>query len=101
MARRVSSREAQNRFGELLRTVVHTKEPVIVERHGKPYAEVIAPELVEEFQREAGRDWAVFEGGWQRNAAIDPDEVYRDVTEVVEAVRREWYERAQAAQRRC
>jgi hypothetical protein len=41
------------------------------------------------------RFWQAVERIGARNADKDPDEVYREVTEVVEEVRRERYERSQ------
>jgi hypothetical protein len=45
------------------------------------------------------RFWKVVEEIGQRNADKDPDEVMRLVTEVVEEVRQEQYERDQCAKR--
>lgn len=62
----------------------------------------IAPKL-EGTKREAReRAWAIIEQIGERNADKDPDEVLRDVTEVVEEVRRELYdeERRTAPDRR-
>ena len=39
------------------------------------------------------RAWTAIERIGERNADLDPDEVYKHVTEVVEEVRRERYER--------
>ena len=47
------------------------------------------------------RFWKVVEEIGERNADKDPDEVMRVVTEVVEEVRQERYEREQWAKRGC
>ncbi len=59
MERVVSATEARIRFGELMRRVVESQEPVIVERGGEPHVVVIA---VDEYERlKAARQ----EGNWR------------------------------------
>ena len=54
---------------------------------------VVTPDSDEQADREIReRVWAAIERIGERNADKDPDEVLRDVTEVVEEVRRELYE---------
>lgn len=48
MKRVVSATEARIRFGELIRRVVEEREPVLVERGGKPYVVLLS---VEEYER--------------------------------------------------
>jgi len=53
--------------------------------------------------RQRAADWAIIERIGERNKHLDPDEVLRHVTEIVEEVRQELYEeeqRAKAAHRR-
>ena len=95
--RRMSAREARTNFSELLGSVYYTKEPVLVEKKGKPYAVVISPEQYALFARELDRALATIEQVRQRNTDKDPDDVLRDVTAVVEEVRQERYEREQQA----
>lgn len=70
----------------------------MVEHKIKPEV-VSTPELCVPGERE--RDeidehfWQAIERIRARNADKDPDQVYRDVTKVVEEVRRERYERSQ------
>ena len=60
------------------------------------------PELTEE-QREEIRErfWEAVERIRARNADRDPDQIYREVTEIVEEVRQERYERTRRAQGGC
>ena len=44
MARRMSVHEARANFSDVLGSVYHTGEPVIVERRGKPVAVLVSPE---------------------------------------------------------
>ncbi len=96
MVKRMSSRDARANFSDLLGRVYYTQEPVIVERKGKPVAVVISPAQWERFERQRQRAWETIDRLRERNADQDPDAVYRDVTVVVEEVRRERYERERA-----
>jgi len=87
----MSSKEAREHFSDLLGSVYYTKEPVIVEKKGKPVAVVISPEQYEAIQKEEQRLWHVVDQIRARNVDTDPDEVLRDVTAVVEEVRKTQY----------
>lgn len=93
MPRRMSSKEAREHFSDLLGSVYYTKEPVIVEKKGKPVAVVISPEQYEAFQKEEERLWRVVDQIRDRNVDNDPDEVLRDVTSIVEDVRKTRYDK--------
>ncbi|GIW05496.1 MAG: hypothetical protein KatS3mg060_0301 [Dehalococcoidia bacterium] len=100
MTRRMSSREARSNFGAMIRSVHLTNEPVIVERNGKPYAVVMSSSQYEQWRRDReARLWKTVAHVQQRHAEEDPEEIYRAVTEVVEEVRQERYERGEAAKR--
>jgi prevent-host-death family protein len=94
VTKRMSAREARDNFSDLLGVVFYGKEPVIVERKGKPVAVVISPEQYERYEQQVDQRFreAVDELR-RRNADKDPNAVLRDVTEVVEEVRREQYGR--------
>lgn len=94
LVRRMSAKDARANFSELLGSVYYTKEPVIVEKKGKPYAVMISLEQYERLQRARDRAWAIVDEIRARNAEKDPEEVLRDVTEVVETVRQERYEQS-------
>ncbi|HEX5506240.1 MAG TPA: type II toxin-antitoxin system Phd/YefM family antitoxin [Thermomicrobiales bacterium] len=97
MVKTMSARDARANFGDLLGSVYYTKEPVIVEKKGKPVAVVISPEEFEQFrQQKVERAWATIECLQERNADKDPEEVLRDVTAEVEAVRQEMYDEERA-----
>lgn len=91
----MSSRDAQANFRELLDEMDKTKEAIIVERNGKPIAALVSPEQFEQLQRLKARTWATIEAVTDRNAERDPDDVLRNVTQEVEAVRQEAYEQRQ------
>ena len=85
LTKRISSRDARAHFSELLGQVYYTKEAVIVERKGKPIAAIVSPEQLDELERFKAK--VDHRGGRERNADQNPDEAYREVTEVVEQVR--------------
>ncbi len=85
--RRMSAREARANFADLLGQVYYTKEPVIVERKGRPFAVVISPEDYEYLSRSRDRDWEAIEKIRERNADARPEDVLEDVTAEVEEVR--------------
>src|ERR1035437_2734219 len=89
--RRMSVREARANFGDLLGSVHYTKEPVIVEKQGRPFAVVISTEDFEQLNQAREEFFAVIDRIQARNEDKDPDEVMRDVTAEVEAVRQEVY----------
>src|SRR5437016_6169269 len=95
VVRRMSSKEARANFAELLGAVYYTQEPVIVERKGKPVAVVISPKEFERIQQERDQRreqaWNAVRRLQDANQDADPDEVYRDVTDVVDEVRQEHY----------
>ena len=83
-------RELNDPYSELR----YSGDPVIVEKKGRPFAVLISPEDFERFQQLAKEQFfETVREIQQDNKDADPDEVLRDVTEAVEAVRREEYER--------
>ena len=99
VTKRMSAKEARAKFGDVLGLVHDAKEPVVIEKKGKPMAVLISPDQYERFQEEVDRRFreAVTELR-RRNADLDPDVVLRDVTEAVEEVRREQHERGHSDQ---
>lgn len=101
MARRMSAAEARANFGDVLGIVHYTKEPVIIERKGKPFAVVVSPEEYEAMIKERKAAYDIVDRVRERNADRDSSEVETDVAAAVEAVRQEMHEeRKEAAKRR-
>jgi prevent-host-death family protein len=97
VTRRISAKEARDDFGDLLGSVRYGGQPVIVEKKGKPFAVVISPEDYERYQELAReRLFETIREVRKANERVDPDRVLADVTEAVEAVRQERYERKTA-----
>jgi prevent-host-death family protein len=92
----MSVREARANFSDLTNSVYYTKEPVIVEKNGRPVAVVINPEEYERWQQgQRERFMELVREIQDLNAGADPEEVQRDIDEAVEEVRQELYERQQ------
>ena len=97
LTKRISAKEARDNFSDLLGSVQYGGNPVIVEKKGRPFAVVISPEDFERFQEIVREQFfETVREIQQANKDADPDQVLRDVTEVVEAVRQERYERKTA-----
>lgn len=95
--RRMSAREARANFSDLLGLVYYNREPVIIEKRGRPFAVVINPEQYEAIEKQMEKAWATVDRIRERNADKDPEAVLQDVTAVVEQVRQERYERSKKA----
>jgi prevent-host-death family protein len=92
LTRRISAKEARNNFSDLIGQVRYSGDPVIVEKQGRPFAVLISPEDFARFQTIAKeRFFETTREIQQDNKDVDPEEVLRDVTEAVDAVRREEY----------
>ncbi len=96
MTKRMSVGEARANFSDLIGSVYYGKEPVVVERKGKPMVVLISPEQFDHYQEQVKERFFTAVGEVQRlNVDEDPDEVLRAVTEVVDRVRQERYDRKQ------
>jgi prevent-host-death family protein len=87
MVKRMSAKEARDRFAEILGQVHYGKDTVIVEKQGKPVAAVIGLERYEELLRAWEAPFGVLDRVGAKNAEVDPAQVQADVAEAVAAVR--------------
>ncbi|HET8631910.1 MAG TPA: type II toxin-antitoxin system Phd/YefM family antitoxin [Thermomicrobiales bacterium] len=93
MVKTISTAKARASFGDVVNAVYYTKEPVVVEKKGRPVAVIVNPEEYEALERaREAQAWALIEAVGARNADKDPDELMADVTAEVEAVRQEMYD---------
>jgi prevent-host-death family protein len=93
MTRTMSAKQARDHFADLLGSVHYGKQPIIVEKQGKPFAVVISPEDFARLRDMALDDLAsVVETIHEDNATLDPDVAYQEVTDVVEQVRQARHE---------
>ena len=98
--RTMSVRDARANFSELLGSVYYTNNPIVVEKKGKTVAVVVSPEQFRQLEKIKAEGWAVIDELRARNKDKDPDEVYREVTKIVEEVRQEMYDKEQKKSKR-
>ena len=93
MVKTISADQARENIDEIFASVKGADHDLIVEDRGIPVAVVISPERYKELvDPNAEADWAIIHEMQRRNAHLDPDEVLREVTAIVEEVRQERYE---------
>ncbi|MFN8557370.1 MAG: type II toxin-antitoxin system prevent-host-death family antitoxin [Dehalococcoidia bacterium] len=89
MTKRLSVTETRAHFTDVLDSVAHGREAVVVERDGRPLAVLISPEHWERYQALAKADlFAAIARIHEANRDAPPEEIEREVAEAVEAVRR-------------
>lgn len=90
MATRISAKEAQDNFADLLDRVHYGKESVVVEDKGQAFVVVISPDEYERYQRLArDRFFEVVDEIQQQNEGTSPEEVAADVSAALDDVRQE------------
>jgi PHD/YefM family antitoxin component YafN of YafNO toxin-antitoxin module len=87
MVRRLSAKEARDRFAEILGQVHFGKDTVIVEKQGKAVAAVIDMGRYEQLARAWEEPFAVLDRIRAKNRDQDPAQVERDVASAVAEVR--------------
>lgn len=87
MKRRISAMEARKRLGDLLESVYHRGDEVIIERAGKPMAVVIPASRYEAMERRRDEFWKMVEATWEKNKDVPPEEIYADVEAAIREVR--------------
>lgn len=88
--RRMSAKEARDNFADLLGTVYYGREPVIVEKQGRPYAVVINPEEYKRYRKAAKeRFFELIDEIQTKNKDSNAERILQDVTAAVEDVRQE------------
>ena len=89
LVKRMSAREARNSFSDLLGLVYYSKEAVIVEKRGRPFAVVISPDDYERLLEEREKRFAVVDEIRAKNLDVPPEEAEEDAAREVAAWRRE------------
>lgn len=84
---RIGAREARERFAELLGRVHYGGVTVIIERSGKPMVAMIPVETYERLIAEREARFQVLDRIRSRAPETSPEEVERDVAEVIATVR--------------
>ena len=89
MVKRMSAKEARNNFSDLLGLVYYSKEVVIVEKRGRPFAVVISPEDYERLLKEREERFAVFDDIRAKNPDVTLQEAQADAAREIAALRQE------------
>jgi len=87
MTRRMSAKEARERFAEILGKVHFGKDAVIVEKQGKPMVAIIDVERYERLTKAWDEPFAALERIWAKNRDKALDQIEKDVAEAVAEVR--------------
>jgi prevent-host-death family protein len=94
--KRMTARQARDNFTDLIGMVYYGKEPVIVERKGRPFAVVISPDEYERYKKVAKEQFfKTAEQIQKRNIRFSEKKVSDNVTRVVEKVRQTMYDNNQ------
>lgn len=82
----VTAKEARDNFTDILGMVYYGKEPVVIEKKGRPFAVIVNPEEYKRIEL-----WKTVKKVQERNANKTEAEVMADVTSEVETVRQKMY----------
>ena len=88
MPKRMSAREARDKFADLVGSVHYGGEEIIVERSGRPVAAVIPVTTYERLVAERRARFEVLDRIRSRLPELSPEQIEADVTKVVTRVRR-------------
>jgi len=89
MTKRISAREARNRFSDLIGSVRYGGEEVIVERSGRAMAAVIPVEVYERLVAERRDRFEVIDRIRSRLPGLSLEQIDKDVTEAIAKIRAE------------
>lgn len=89
LVRRISAKEARNDFSNLLGLVYYSKEAVVVEKRGRPFAVIINPEDYEQLLKDRESRFAILDLVWAKNPDVSPEEAEADAIREIAALRQE------------
>ena len=87
MKRTVTALDARRRLGELLETVYHRGDEVVIERAGKPMAVVISAAKYEAIESRSERLIDIIREIHEFNANVPEDELLADIEAALSEVR--------------
>ena len=86
--------QVRDNLSDILGRVKYGKEVITIEKKGKPYAVIMSQEDYEKYKTGAKKRLGEVVATIQaKNANVDEDEAMKEITQVVEDVRQEMYER--------
>jgi len=89
LVKRMSAREARNNFSDVLGSVYYSKEAIIVEKQGRPFAVVISVDDYEQLLEERRARFAVLDEIRAKNREVSPDEAEKDSLREIAALRQD------------
>lgn len=89
MRRTVTALDARRRLGELLESVYHRGDEVVIERAGKPMAVVIPAARYEAMERNRERLFAMIDQVHERNKDAPVEIIQADVDEAIAKIRKQ------------
>ena len=87
LVKRMSAQEARVNFSDLLGTVYYSKETVIVEKRGRPFAVVISPEEYDRLIKEREARFAILDEIRAKNPDVTPEEAEENAARETAALR--------------
>lgn len=89
MVKRMSAKQARDRFAELLGQVHYGKDTIIVEKQGKPMVAVIDVERYEQMAKAWDEPYRILDRIWAKSRGRTLDKVQEDVAAAIAEVRTE------------
>ena len=88
----MTAKEARDNFADLIGSVYYGREPIIVEKQGRPYAVVINPDDYNRYRKAAKeRFFEITDEIQAKNKEVNAEQVIQDVNAAVEDVRQELF----------
>lgn len=87
MKRHVTALDARRRLGELLESVYHRGDEVVIERAGRPMAVVIPAERYQALERSRNRLWEIIEEVQAANRDVPREELEADIASALKEAR--------------
>ena len=85
----MTAKEARDNFTDLIEMVYYGKEPVIVEKKGRPFAVVISPDEYERYKEIAKEQFfKLLDGIHEKMPQISESEANQDIEQAIHSVRK-------------
>ncbi len=89
MQKELGLTEARGKLSEIVNGVLYARDTYIISKQGKPAAAVVPLDILEQWQTERERLFAVMAEVHAQNQDLDPDELMDVILEAQQAVRAE------------
>jgi prevent-host-death family protein len=97
MSHTITKPELQSNLESILNDIVEVGESYVIESDGRPAVVLLSADEYAELKREW--TWGVVDKLRSQNAGRDPEDIFEEVTALVESVRQERYDRSQVTKR--